>query len=65
MWQYLLSFLMKNRRLWLSFAFALLAGLFGRLAWIYSRETAGVVLIVTAAVCAAVALILFAVYFRE
>jgi len=56
---------MKNRKLWWSFGFIVLAGLSGRLARLYIYHTAGIVLMITAAAFVATALILFAVYFKE
>ncbi|MBK1441587.1 hypothetical protein JHJ32_16430 [Parapedobacter sp. ISTM3] len=57
---------MKNRKkLWIAFAFIILAGMLGRFAWIYVHETAGVVLIILSTACLAVALTVFARYFSE
>lgn len=57
---------MRNRKkLWIAFAFIILAGMLGRFAWIYIQETAGVVLIILSAACVLVALTVFAIYFSE
>jgi len=57
---------MKNRKkLWIALVSIILAGMLGRLAWIYIHEIAGVVLIILSAVCSAVAITVFAVYFSE
>ncbi len=57
---------MKNRKkLWISFAFIILAGMLGRFAWVYIHETLGVVLIISSAACVLVALTVFAIYFSE
>ncbi|GGC34386.1 hypothetical protein GCM10011386_28090 [Parapedobacter defluvii] len=57
---------MKNRKkLWITLALIAISGMFGRFAWIYIRETAGVVFIILSAVCSVVALTVFAIYFSE
>lgn len=57
---------MKHRnKLWISFAGIVLAGIFARLAFMYIQETIGVVFILVATACMAVAIIVFAVYFKK
>lgn len=57
---------MKDRnKMWIAFALVLAAGMLGRFAWIYIRETAGVVLIILSASCIIAASVVFAIYFRE
>lgn len=57
---------MKDQnKLWIAFALVLAAGLLSRFAWLYIRETVGVVLIILSAGCIIAASTVFAVYFRE
>ena len=57
---------MKDQnKLWIAFALVLAAGLLSRVAWLYIRETVGVVLIILSAGCIVAASTVFAIYFRE